>query len=88
MIGPFYVTPSHQGSPAATLLMNALLEQAHETGIEQLELFVESQNHRAIRFYEKHGFKHVATHPNTTKINGITHDDRFYCLQIAPKDSA
>lgn len=39
-------------------------------------------------FDEKHGFKHIATHPNTTKINGITHDDRFYCLQIAPTDSA
>ena len=37
---------------------------------------------RAIRFYEKHGFKWVATHPDGVWIGAQSRDDYFYCLRL------
>jgi len=81
-IGPFFVAPSHHGTGAATTLMNAIIDSAHSNGLEQLELFVDTENHRAIRFYERMGFEHIATHPNGVKIDGKPHDDHFYILSL------
>ena len=81
-IGPFFVVPSHHGTGAAAALMSAIINAAQSAGIEQLELFVDTQNHRAIRFYERMGFERIATHPNGVKIDGKAHDDHFYILRF------
>jgi len=81
-IGPFFVAAAHHGTGAATALMNAIIDSAQSTGLEQLELFVDTENHRAIRFYERMGFERIATHPNGVKIDGKPHDDHFYILSL------
>ncbi len=81
-IGPFFVSGKYHGSGAAHTLMQGLIEEARGAGIEQLELFVDTENHRAIRFYEAHGFKNVATHPDGVRINGTSRDDHFYILRL------
>ena len=56
-----YVHPEHHGLGAAAELMNASLQAAAETGAAGVWLGVNSQNARAIRFYEKSGFRKVGS---------------------------
>ncbi len=56
-----YVHPEHHGLGAAAELMHASLAAAAEAGGQGVWLGVNSQNARAIRFYEKSGFRKVGT---------------------------
>ena len=57
-------------SGAAPALMDALLAFARENGFEQLNLEVRSDNIRAIRLYEKYGFRKLCVFPGFFKIDG------------------
>jgi diamine N-acetyltransferase len=56
-----YVHPEHHGLGAAAELMKASIEQAAATGAAGVWLAVDVQNARAVRFYEKNGFRKVGT---------------------------
>lgn len=56
-----YVHPEHHGLGAAAELMQASIVAAAAAGARGLWLGVNSQNARAIRFYEKSGFRKVGT---------------------------
>lgn len=56
-----YVHPDHHGLGAAAGLMQASVESAAAAGARGLWLGVNSQNARAVRFYEKSGFRKVGT---------------------------
>jgi ribosomal protein S18 acetylase RimI-like enzyme len=56
-----YVHPDHHGVGAAAELMQASIAAAAEAGARGLWLGVNSPNARAIRFYEKSGFRKVGT---------------------------
>jgi ribosomal protein S18 acetylase RimI-like enzyme len=56
-----YVHPDHHGLGAAAELMHASVEAAAAAGAAGIWLGVNSQNARAIRFYEKSGFRKVGT---------------------------
>lgn len=56
-----YVHPGHHGLGAAAELMRASLQAAAAAGGAGIWLGVNSQNARAIRFYEKSGFRKVGT---------------------------
>ena len=56
------------GCGAASALMEAILAFAKENGFEQLNLEVRSDNARAIRLYEKYGFRKLCTFPAFFKI--------------------
>jgi ribosomal protein S18 acetylase RimI-like enzyme len=56
-----YVHPEHHGLGAAAELMHASLQAAAAAGGAAAWLGVNSQNARAIRFYEKSGFRKVGT---------------------------
>ncbi|MFJ5862389.1 GNAT family N-acetyltransferase [Pseudarthrobacter sp. NPDC092439] len=56
-----YVHPEHHGLGAAAELMRASLHAASAAGAAGAWLGVNSQNARAIRFYEKSGFRKVGT---------------------------
>ncbi|MEC5192765.1 MULTISPECIES: GNAT family N-acetyltransferase [unclassified Arthrobacter] len=56
-----YVHPDHHGLGAAAELMHASVAEATAHGARGLWLGVNSQNGRAIRFYEKSGFRKVGT---------------------------
>jgi putative acetyltransferase len=49
------VAPEHWGSRAA----KALLDEAKRRSPSGIELLVNKENARAIRFYEKHGFRYL-----------------------------
>ncbi len=81
-IGPFFVTRSYQGSAAAKLLMAGVIEEAKSDGIAQLELFVDTENHRAVAFYDRQGFERVATHRDGVRIDGKSRNDFFMTLRL------
>jgi ribosomal protein S18 acetylase RimI-like enzyme len=56
-----YVHPEHHGLGAAAELMHASVAAAAGSGGRGVWLGVNSQNARAIRFYEKSGFRKVGT---------------------------
>ena len=56
-----YVHPEHHGLGAAAELMHASLQAATAAGAAGIWLGVNSQNARAIRFYEKSGFRKVGS---------------------------
>ncbi|MET1089642.1 MAG: GNAT family N-acetyltransferase [Arthrobacter sp.] len=56
-----YVHPEHHGLGAAAELMHASLAAAASAGGKGVWLGVNSQNARAIRFYEKSGFRKAGT---------------------------
>jgi putative acetyltransferase len=56
------VAPEHWGSGAAA----ALLDEAKRLSPKGLELLVNKDNARAIRFYEKHGFAYAGEDKNPT----------------------
>ena len=81
-IGPFFVRSKYQGTGAAQCLMSGVIQEARAAKIVQLELFVDTENYRAIRFYEKYGFEWVATYPDGVRIGAQSRDDYFYCLRL------
>lgn len=56
-----YVHPEHHGLGAAADLMHASLNAAAAAGGQGVWLGVNSQNAKAVRFYEKSGFRKVGT---------------------------
>lgn len=69
-------------SGAAPALMDALLAFARENGFEQLNLEVRSDNIRAIRLYEKYGFRKLCVFPGFFKIDGQYIDFDLMALEL------
>lgn len=68
-----YVHPDHHGLGAAAELMHASIASAAAAGARGLWLGVNDQNARAIRFYEKSGFRKIGT--KSFKLgNSLEHD--------------
>ncbi|MEM9787839.1 MAG: GNAT family N-acetyltransferase [Pseudomonadota bacterium] len=81
-IGPFFVSAAYHGTGAAKALMQGIIDEAKTAQLAQLELFVDTENHRAIAFYERLGFVRIATHYDGVRINGQSRDDHFYTLRL------
>ena len=62
-LGRFYVDRDHHGRGFARDLMDAVLAAARTLGGRKLWLSVWERNPRAIRFYEKYGFRDEGTQP-------------------------
>lgn len=58
-LSKFYVHPDHHGRGASSSLMQANLNAAAGNGAKGIWLGTNDENHRAVRFYEKHGFAKV-----------------------------
>jgi ribosomal protein S18 acetylase RimI-like enzyme len=71
-IGAMYVRSSAQGTGLADALMTTLLKHA-STVVEQVQLTVNAENARAIKFYERHGFREIGRIPRSLHV-----DDRYY----------
>ena len=58
------------GCGASSALTEAILAFARENGFAQLDLEVRSDNARAIRLYERYGFRKLCTFPAFFRIGG------------------
>ncbi|GAA5055274.1 GNAT family N-acetyltransferase [Nocardia callitridis] len=72
-INKMYVLPGHHSTGVSTALMHATLAHAREEGFAGVWLGVNQQNHRAQRFYAKHGF--VVVGRKTFSMGREVHDD-------------
>jgi ribosomal protein S18 acetylase RimI-like enzyme len=79
----FYVHREHHGRGVAQTLMNAVLEATRDLGGETLWLGVWEHNPRAIRFYEKCGFRDVGSHPFF--VGSDLQTDRVMTFVIPPR---
>lgn len=61
-------------------MMQALIDAAKETALEQLELEVVSTNERAVRLYERFGFAVFARHPRKLKYRDGTYADMLLMM--------
>ena len=75
------------GCGAASALMEVILAFAKENCFEQLNLEVRSSNARAIRLYEKYGFRKLCTFPHFFKINGEYIDFDLMNLELNTPDN-
>lgn len=72
------------GCGAASALTEAVLAFAKENGFEQLNLEVRSGNARAIKLYEKYGFRKLYTFLGFFKIDGESIDFDLMNLELTP----
>jgi ribosomal protein S18 acetylase RimI-like enzyme len=73
-IGAMYVRASAQGTGLADALMTALLKHA-ATVVEQVQLTVNAENARAIKFYQRHGFRQIGIIPRSLYVGDRYYDD-------------
>ena len=77
-----YVHPDHHGIGAAAELMHASIVEAEGAGARGLWLGVNELNARAIRFYEKSGFRKVGT--KSFKLGGTVEHDFVMERPVTP----
>ena len=75
---------AYWGCGAASAMTERILAFARETGVEQVNLEVRSDNKRAIALYEKFGFRRLCTFPGFFKINGELIDFDLMNLSLCP----
>lgn len=76
------VLRDYWGQGIATRLMERLIAFAKENGIEIIDLEVRSDNVRAIRLYERFGFRKIGTYPRFFKIGDSYCDFDMMCLSF------
>lgn len=81
-MGPFYVTPGHQGAGVADLLLEHLLAVARAAKATQMELWVAEANTRARAFYARFGFVAVGRIPAAVMQDGTPRDDLFMVCDL------
>jgi RimJ/RimL family protein N-acetyltransferase len=71
-----YVKPSLRGTGAGLAMLETAVEHA-DSEVLQLHLAVGTQNHSAIRLYEKAGFEIYGTDPRCLSVNGRFIDEHL-----------
>ena len=62
--------------------MDGVVAEARAGGLERLELYVDSENARALAFYTRQGFARVATFHDSVRIDGTPRHDHFMTLAL------
>ena len=76
------VLKAEWGRGIGSRLMEALIEYARTHGLELLNLEALSDNEKAIRLYEKYGFRTIGASPAFMKIRGEYHDAVLMYLDL------
>jgi ribosomal protein S18 acetylase RimI-like enzyme len=84
-VGAMYVRDAARGTGLADALMNALIDHASEV-VEQIQLTVNAENARAIKFYERHGFRPIGRIPRSLRIGERYYDDLLMLRAVSSSD--
>lgn len=81
-----YVAPRHRGKGVGTRLVEAYLKRARKvSGLETIQLAVESKNRAAKNLYSRLGFKPFAEEKRSLKVKGKYYDEIWMKLELDPK---
>ena len=83
-LGMVWVAPEARGMGAADLLLRAAIDHARSLGVDQLELSVNAENARAVRFYQRHGFDAYGRLPRGFRTSKGFVDDLLMARRIDP----
>jgi ribosomal protein S18 acetylase RimI-like enzyme len=84
-LGAMYVRASARGSGLADALIDAVVDHAVNE-VEQLKLTVNAENARAIKFYQRHGFRTIGKYPNSLRVNGRSYDELIMFRAVSSSD--
>lgn len=84
-VGAMYVREEARGAGLADALMHAAIDLASRE-MEQLKLTVNAQNARAVRFYERHGFREIGRIPKSLFVDGRYYDELLMLRRVSPID--
>jgi ribosomal protein S18 acetylase RimI-like enzyme len=79
-----YVHPDARGAGASAALMQAAIESAVEKEARRIVLWVNDENKRAQRFYERLGFREIGRIPAGIMVADHYCDDVLMCRSVAP----
>lgn len=74
-LGPLYVRSESQGQGFGRALMEAVLQQLIDAGVQQAELCVDVENNGAQALYHALGFHIFGRRPRSVLIEGVGRDD-------------
>jgi RimJ/RimL family protein N-acetyltransferase len=84
-LGGMYVREAARGTGLAGAIIKAVLD--HALGqVEQLELTVNAENTRALKFYERHGFRIVGRMPHALRVDGRDYDELSMVRAVSSSD--
>ena len=84
-LGAMYVRAATRGTGVADALIEAAIDHAVDE-VEQLKLTVNAENARAIRFYERHGFRTIGRYPNSLRVNGRSYEELIMFRAVSSSD--
>jgi ribosomal protein S18 acetylase RimI-like enzyme len=73
-LGSFAMHPAFRGRGFGAKVIEEIVDVARSRGLRRLELLVEVDNPRAIRFYERHGFEREGTFRGAFRRASDQHD--------------
>jgi len=79
------VRDTARGTGLADALMTALIDHASDT-VEQIQLTVNAENPRAIKFYERHGFRPIGRIPRSLHVGDRYYDDLLMLRAVSTSD--
>jgi ribosomal protein S18 acetylase RimI-like enzyme len=85
-LGAMYVRANARGTGLADALVEAAIDQAVATGTEQIKLTVNADNPRAIKLYERHGFRPIGKFPNSLRVGDKTYEELIMLRTVSPTD--
>lgn len=77
-----YVLPEYRNKGIAKELLQTLFNKLAEKGVQQVRLFVETQNEQAIGLYTSLGFKTVATCEKYFNVDGVYYDQLMMSKEL------
>lgn len=84
-LGAMYVRDQARGTGLADAMIEAVLDHAANE-VEQIKLTVNAENARAVKFYERHGFRVIGRIPRSLNIEGRFYDDLLMLRAVSSSD--
>jgi ribosomal protein S18 acetylase RimI-like enzyme len=84
-LGSMYVRKEARGTGMADQLIEALIDHATKH-VEQVALTVEAGNVRAIKLYERHGFRTIGRMPRSILVDGVYYDELQMFRAVSASD--
>jgi ribosomal protein S18 acetylase RimI-like enzyme len=84
-LGAMYVRAAARGTGVADALIEAIIDHAVNE-VEQLKLTVNTENARAIKLYERHGFRTIGKYPNSLRVGDRTYEELIMFRAVSNSD--